>query len=106
MSQPAAPSRAYLLRRAFLRALLGTIAAIAFLYGLDYVILRLRAAMNWNAYGSVTVSHYYAVLQKNGKTQFTFDPPQSQACANSLFPHQALYPCWYLRRHPEQRTDI
>ena len=57
-------------------------------------------------YGSVTVNHYYAVLQKNGKTQFIFDPPQAQTCVHALFPHGGWLPCWYLSRHPEQRTDI
>jgi len=89
-----------------MRGLLGTIVAIAVIYGLDYALWRVRAAMNWNAYGTVTVSDYDAVSQKNGKIQFIFNPPQPQTCTNSLFPHGGWYPCWYLRRHPEQRTDI
>jgi hypothetical protein len=94
------------LQRIFLLAI-GGIAAIAVLaYALDSTIFRLRVAMNWMAYGSVTVTHYTAVLQKNGKTQFTFDPPAPWTCVYALFPHAGLLPCWYLQRHPEQRTDI
>jgi hypothetical protein len=52
------------------------------------------------------VSHYYAVKQKNGKTQFIFDPPAAENCVHALFPHAGCDPCWYLTRHPEQRTDI
>jgi hypothetical protein len=37
-------------------------------YVADLAIFRYRVATNRNAYGSVTVNHYYAVLQKNGKT--------------------------------------
>jgi hypothetical protein len=85
---------------------LGTVLAALLGYCGDFAVFRLRAATNRNAYGSVTVSHYYAVLQKNGKTAFMFDPPGPQACVNALFPHQELQPCWYLRKHPEQRTDI
>ena len=80
--------------------------ALALAYGLDYAVFRIRAATNRNAYGSVIVNHYYAVLQKNGKTQFIFDPPQAQTCVNALFPHVGWLPCWYLSRHREQRTDI
>jgi hypothetical protein len=82
---------------------LGT-AALAF--AVDFAVFRIRLATNRNAYGSVTVNHYYAVLQKNGKTQFIFDPPQLEACVNALFPHTGALPCWYLIRHPDQRTDI
>ena len=90
----------------FFAALLALVAATALAYGLDYMVFRIRAGTNHNPYGSVTVNHYYAVLQKNGKTQFIFDPPQAQACVNALFPHQGSPPCWYLSRHPDQRTDI
>ena len=83
---------------------LGVAAALAF--ALDFAVFRIRAATNRNAYGSVTVRHYYAVLEKNGKTTFIFDPPQPWTCANSLFPHAGLLPCWYLKRYPEQRTNI
>ena len=94
------------LRRMFLGivALLVGAAIVAFI--VDFAIFRVRVASNRNPYGSVTVSHYYAVQQKNGKTQFIFEPPQDESCVNALFPHSDQKPCWYLRRHPEQRTDI
>jgi hypothetical protein len=75
-------------------------------FGLDFAVLRLREATNRNAYGSVVVNHYTAVLQKDGKTTMTFDPPQPWTCVNSLFPHQGYLPCWYLSKHTDQRTDI
>jgi hypothetical protein len=76
------------------------------LYAGDYMVFHFRAASNRTPYSSVMVTHYYAVLQKNGKTAFLFDPPAPQACVSALFPHAGLDPCWYLSRHPEQRTDI
>src|SRR2546423_1376602 len=86
--------------------LLGIAAALLLAYGADFVLFRYRAAGSRHAYGSVTVNHYYAVLQKNGKTSYIFDPPGPQTCVNALFPHEGLQPCWYLRRHPEQVTNI
>ena len=101
-----APNLRDRLQRIFVAVILIVIAAGALAYGLDYAVFRVRAAAHRNAYGSVTVNHYYAVLQKNGKTQFIFDPPQAQTCVNALFPHEGSLPCWYLSRHPDQRTDI
>jgi len=94
------------LRRIFLGTVLAFAGMAALIFGVDYAVFRVRAAMNRNAYGAVTVNHYYAVAQKNGKTQFIFDPPQPQTCVNAMFPHAGWLPCWYLKRHPDQRTDI
>ena len=75
-------------------------------YVVDFAVYRIRVAANRNPYGSVVVTNYYAILQKNGKTQFIFEPPQPESCVNALFPHGGLRPCWYLSRNPEQRTNI
>ena len=106
MTKAPVPSLRTRLRRILLAAILSVVATAIVAYSLDYIVFRIRAASNRNAYGTVTVSHYYAVLQKNGKTQFIFDPPQSQTCVHALFPHAGWLPCWYLSRHPERRTDI
>jgi hypothetical protein len=74
-------------------------------YGIDYAVFRYRVANN-RAFGQVMVQSYDAVAQKSGKTQFLFNPPQAQTCVNALFPHAGYTPCWYLQKHPEQRTDI
>jgi hypothetical protein len=101
---------AAVLRERLRRILLGIpvllLGTTVLTYGVDLGLFRLRVAMKRNPYGSVVVSHYYAVLQKNGKTQFIFDPPAPETCVNTLFPHSAMQPCWCLRRHPERRTDI
>lgn len=94
------------LRRIFMATLLSALAIVAVTFGVDFLVFRIRVATNRNAYGSVTVNHYYAVLQKNGKTQFIFDPPQEEPCVHALYPHADALPCWYLTRHPDQRTDI
>lgn len=95
-----------LLGRIFLGVLLFLAGTAILSFGLDFGVLRLRVAANRNPYGSVVVSRYYAVQQKNGKTQLIFDPPAAETCVNALFPHGGMQPCWYLKRHPEQRTNI
>lgn len=104
-AMPVCTGRALLLR-IFLRTVMGMLALAAVSFGLDYAVFRIRAATNHGAYGSVVVTHYDAVLLKNAKTEFIFDPPGPERCVNALFPHAGMQPCWYLRRHPEQRTDI
>ncbi len=78
----------------------------AVVYAGDYGVFRWRLATNRQPLGSVTVTRYYAVLQKNGKTEFFFDPPGPQTCSNSLFAQGGYAPCWYVKRHTEPRTDI
>lgn len=75
------------------------------LYVGDYVFLWLRIQRG-NTFGSVTVRRYYAVPQKSGKIEFLQAEPQDQTCVRSLFPHMGDAPCWYVRRHTEQRIDI
>lgn len=93
------------LRRTLLWSVLAVLGTAALAFVADFIVFRLRVA-NGKVFGSVIVSRYYAVAQKNGKTQFIFDPPQAETCVNALFAHRGISPCWYLRRHPEQRTDI
>lgn len=85
---------------------LSGVALAALVYAGDYAIFRLREGLKRNPYDSVTVQHFDAVQKKNGKTEFFFHPPQLQTCANALFPHDGLAPCWYLNRHREQGTNI
>ncbi len=94
------------LRRVFVGIVVCGLGAAVLTFGVDLGLFRLRVAAQRNPYGSVVVSRSYAVLQKNGKTQFIFDPPTPETCVKALFPHSGMQPCWYLSRHPEQRTNI
>lgn len=78
------------------------IAASAALYIGDWLMLVMRS----NPYESVSIQHYYAIEQKNGRIELRYDRSYSQQCTRSLFPHFELDPCWYLRRHTEQWTKI
>jgi hypothetical protein len=95
-----------LLKRIVAYTVLSVSGVCALAYAVDYCAFRIRLATNRQPFDSVTVTRYYAVPQKNGKTEFLFDPPGPQMCANSLFAQAGYAPCWYLKRHPEQRTDI
>jgi hypothetical protein len=75
-------------------------------YVIDSIVFRYRVSTNRQPFGQFTVNSYDAVQQKNGKTEFLFNPPEAQTCVHALFPHDAFVPCWYLQRHTEQRTNI
>jgi hypothetical protein len=106
VNQTSSPNLRERLRRIFLATLLAVLAIAILAFGVDFAVFRVRVAANKSPYGSVTVNHYYAVMQKNGKFEYIFDPPQDEACVNALFPHAGSMPCWYLRKHPDQRTNI
>jgi hypothetical protein len=88
------------------RVFIGAVLICAITYVVDYAVLRLRIATNHNAFGTVTVRPYYAVPQKNHKTEFLFDDPRNEACVHSLFPHAGDSPCWYLNKHRDKRIDL
>jgi hypothetical protein len=72
----------------------------------DYTIFRYRVAAGRSPYGTVTVRYYYAIQEKNGKTEYDFQPPQQETCANTIFPHSGHRPCWYERKHAEKPISI
>jgi hypothetical protein len=95
-----------ILKRWFLRTVATIVLAAAAIYVCDYLILRLRVATNHQPFGTVTVHPYYAVPQKDQKTEFLLGDPADQQCVNSLFPHMGDSPCWYLTHHTDQRVDM
>ena len=88
------------------RLLIITLASLSALYIGDYVSIRYRLAKNRAPFGVVTVQRYYAVPQKNRKTEFYFDQPETQSCVHSLFPHFGYSPCWYLNRKKIKQINM
>jgi len=54
----------------------------------------------------VQINKYYAVPQKNGKTEFEPGEPETQTCVNTIFPHLGYSPCWYVKRHRNQQINL
>ena len=88
------------------RTLVGLVLLVATIYAVDYALLRYKVARDQAPFATVTVRPYYAVPQKDHKTEFLFDDPRDETCVNSLFPHLGDSPCWYLKRNKEQRVDM
>lgn len=80
-------------------ALLG--AALA-AYAADWLIFTLRGSVLSN----VTVSRFLSAPLKNNKQELDYLGSEDVPCSVSLFPHGGHWPCWYLRRHKNQVTNI
>jgi hypothetical protein len=92
--------------RRFLQTVLPALIVLAIVvYFGDYLSLQLKIPKR-EPYSNVTVHQFYAVKLKNKQTEYMFQPPGTQECVNSLFPHFGDPPCWYLNRHTRQQIDI
>jgi hypothetical protein len=88
------------------RILLSFFLSALLLYLGDYLSVRYRFPGNRPTFGSVQIQSYYAIPQKDGKTEIVLLDPQMQTCVESLFPHLGVNPCWYVKRHRQQRIDM
>jgi hypothetical protein len=90
------------MKRTIFRAALSFLAVLITLYLGNALVVHFRHP----PYSTVKVQHYFLIKQKNNKYEVQYDRALDQTCANSLFPHSGNPPCWYLRRHTEQQTEI
>lgn len=95
----------HFLKRLLLIGFTSLVGLTASIYLADSAVFRYRIRAQRQPFDQITVYSYDAIPQKSGKTQFIFDPPRLETCANALFPRSGYVPCWYLRRHSEPRTD-
>jgi len=93
------------LKRTLAIAVFSLLLAVAAVYVGDTLSLAYRIPGNRPQFGSVMVQRTWLIPMKDGKMQYSFDPPAPQECVNSLFPHSGDQPCWYLRRHPKQEVN-
>lgn len=84
------------------RVVFALIVATLALYGGDSALFQLRGQPK----ETVAVTRYMAISLKGNKTEFDAQGTLDTPCARALFPQAGLSPCWWLRRHPEQRTDV
>jgi hypothetical protein len=78
------------------------VVLIVVLYFADYIIVSLRSEPT----GTCQITKFYAVPQKDGKTSYEPGEPETQTCANSIFPHMGYSPCWYVKRHHTQQINL
>lgn len=87
------------------RTLAGVATALALLYVGDDLSVRLPIPRSRSPYGTVEIKTYYAIPQKDRKTEFMLGDPQTVTCVHSLLPHFGYNPCWYVERKKLRRID-
>ena len=94
------------MKNILLRAVAAAVFLLLITYAGDYLSVRYKLPKGREPFSTVTVQPYYAIHEKNGRTEYDFAQPQSQVCVRSLFPHFGYNPCWYVQRHTDKRIDI
>jgi len=77
----------------------------ALVYVGDDLAVRLPIPKTRNPYGMVQIRSYYAIPQKDRKTEFYPGDKETDTCVHALFPHFGYSPCWYLERRKVRRID-
>jgi len=95
-----------ILKVIFLRITAVAVLLALLMYAGDYLAVRYRIPRGRDPFSSVTIQPYYAIHEKNGRTEYDYARPETQVCVHSLFPHFGYSPCWYVNRHTEKRIDI
>jgi len=86
-------------------AVVGVVLATALMYVGDDLSVRLPIPKSRNPYGTVQMESYYAIPQKDRKTEFYLGDQVARTCVHALFPHFGYSPCWYLERKRVQRIN-
>ena len=83
------------------RAVIVLVAVTALLYAGDYAWARYKSsgANSSVGLGSVQIRRVWEIPRKDGRVEFSWDPPEAETCVHSLFPHFGYVPCWYAVRH-------
>ena len=88
--------------RWLLRAVVVLAAAFVVIYGGDFAVFKLRGSPQ----STVTVNRYLSIPLKGNKTEFDYLGSMPVPCSISLFPQAGQAPCWQLRRHVNQGTNL
>jgi hypothetical protein len=94
------------LKATLLRIVAALVLLALLVYAGDYLSVRYKIPNGRDLFSTVTIQAYYAIHEKNGRTEYDFAQPQTQVCIHSLFPHFGYTPCWYVNRHTDKRIDI
>jgi hypothetical protein len=90
----------------YVKRILAVLAIVlALVYAGDDLSVRIPIPKSRNPFGTVQLKSYYAIPQKDRKTEFYLADPVTKTCVQSLFPHLGYSPCWYLEKKKMQRID-
>jgi hypothetical protein len=81
---------------------LALLASAVAAYAIDWLVFSLRGSRT----SQVTVYHFLSAPLKNNKEERDYLGSEDVPCSVSLFPQAGHLPCWYLRSHKNQVTNI
>ena len=87
------------MKRLFRILLIGFIAAVAIVYSADWAAFRFHIPGNRELYADVRVDQVYTDTNKYNETEYSRGNPVMERCVYSLFPHDGMRPCWYVKSH-------
>lgn len=87
------------------QVVIGLVALIVVVYAGDWLVYRYRSA-HGTAFDSVKVNQFMAVPLKNGKNEYDYTGSEQVECVRALFPWAGDEPCWWVRRHAENRVKL
>ncbi len=90
------------MKRWLRRVVVVPVAAFVAVYGGDWAVYKLRGSPS----STVTVNRFLSVPLKGNKIEYDYLGAGDVACSVSLFPQGGQSPCWYLRRNPNQNTNL
>ena len=90
------------MKRWILRITAIPVAAFVALYAGDWGVYRMRGSPQ----SKVTVDRYLTIPLKGNKSEFDYLGSLPVPCSVSLFSQDGESPCWQLRRHPTQNTNM
>jgi len=85
-----------------LRGVVVLLAGFVVSYLGDSAIFLLRGS----PLSKVSVNQFQSVPLKGTKIEYDYLGTSDVPCSQSLFPHAGQSPCWYLRRNPNQNTNL
>ncbi len=87
------------------RILIGSVVTVVVVYVLDDLSARLGIPAR-EQFSTITINKYFYVNEKYNK--FSYEPNGSyQArCVNALLPHSGSQPCWYVKKHKSEITEV
>jgi hypothetical protein len=84
------------------RGLVGAAIVFVAAYAIDWAVFRLRGSPS----SKVTVNSYQVVPLKGHKNEYDYLGSGDEPCSVSLFPQAGQTPCWWLRGHSNETTNL
>lgn len=85
------------MKRLLIRIAVSLLGLTGAIFSLDYLSVTLRIP-NREPFSTIRVDQLYAIPNKWNEVDWSRGDPVMEKCVNSLLPHYAARPCWFVQR--------